>query len=262
MKKTADKKTDDNRAVRADMLWSDYLSDSTDERASLALIEYYLPLVHSIIGRMAVYLPSHMDMSDLQQHGLIGLCEAIGSYDNKRGVRFETFAYHRIRGAVLDVLRKADNLSRSNRKVLKQLAEVATDYIEQHGYAPDTAEMAEAAGMTTDDVRNLLQRAQPWLSLDQVMEVNDGQQTTLADLIADESAPDPGRQAAARDCRMLLRRALRWLPLRQQKMLYLYYFEEMTLKEIANLFEISEARVCQLHATSLMALRVRLRDAG
>lgn len=240
------------------MLWRMYLQQGGSEKALMGLVERYLPLVHRITKRMVIYLPAHMDIEDLLQHGLIGLCEAIHSFEPARGVLFETFAHRRIRGAVLDALRRADHLTRRERSILQKLTRETVEYIDKHGKAPDEKSLAKLADIPLARLNELMAKAQPWLSLDQFFVRGDERGNELGDLLADDKVISPEDEVIMRENREYLREAFRSLPQREQKIMYLYYYEDLTLKEIAAIFDISEARVCQLHGICLLSLRAKL----
>ncbi len=240
-----------------DVLWAAYRRNPS-EANSIALIQHHVPLVRRIVRQMAIYQTAVVDLEDLMQHALMGLWTAIGRYDDARGVPFEAYALSRIRGAVHDALRRNDPLTRTERDLLKRLNQITQEHLEEGQEAPDEETLAECAGIEVEKLRALLTRAQPWISLDAMTEDGDGGFGTLADRVPDERAPDPHRETSRHEQIERFRAAFRRLPSRQQKILYLYYFEDLTLKEIGAVMEVTEARVCQIHAGSLLTLRTLL----
>jgi RNA polymerase sigma factor for flagellar operon FliA len=211
---------------------------------------------------MAVYTPHHMDMDDLMQHAFMGLLSAIDRYDQKTKVPFEAYALYRIRGAVRDALRGQDPLSRTDRAHLKKMDEVVRTHVVKHGEAPDEEDLARETGMSLKKMRNLLTRAQPWLSIEEMAQRRTGDIKSGDEYLADTSSPDPRKETIRNEQVARFRAAFRKLKSRQQKILYLYYFEDLTLKEIAVIFDVSEARICQLHSSILVVLKGMLTDVS
>ncbi len=251
MKKTVDRVEDGDTP-----LWADY-RDSPTENALAALFEHYLPLVRRVMASMTVYTLPDMGRDDLLQHALMGLLTAISRFDSLRAERFAGFAIPRIRGAVLDALRRHDPLSRGDRSLLKKLQECVAAYAGEYGEAPDEEALAKVAGIEVERLRTLSSRAQSWLSLDEIQngDPNSSGGVSLVERLIDEQSPDPHLQTANREEAACFRQAFRKIDSRQQKILYLYYFEDLTLKEIGEILSLSEARICQLHAASLLALK-------
>ncbi|MFH0880569.1 MAG: FliA/WhiG family RNA polymerase sigma factor, partial [Lentisphaerota bacterium] len=227
------------------------------------LIENYLPFVHRVLERLAIHLPSHVALEDLLQAALVGLFQAIEHFDPHQGVAFEAFAYRRIRGAILDELRAADRISRSNRAQVRKIEQAIRLWAQEHGSAPGEDDLAGLVGMTSEALNLLLDRAQPWLSLDEMVLEGDSRSVPLKEVIADPRAIMPDQAAQKGDLNHCLHKAFLQLTSREQKILYLYYYEELRLSEIAALYDLTEARICQLHALALAKLRAVLgRDAA
>ena len=239
-------------AADGECLWADFRR-ATSEQGVIALIRHHLPMVRRVVRQLAIYQTACVDMEDLMQVALMGLWTAIDRYDGARGVPFEAYALPRIRGAVHDALRRHDPLSRTDRDALKQLKRLTQEYVQEHGEAPDEEVLASMAGMEADRMRALLVRAQPAVSLDALGE--DGGLGSLAERLPDENAPDPRAETVRRERVARFRQAFKQLPSRQQKILYLYYFEDLTLKEVGAIMQLTEARICQIHAGALLALR-------
>jgi RNA polymerase sigma factor FliA len=237
-----------------EVLWRAY--KSTESVVVDELIEAYLPLVNRVLERIAIRLPSHVVIEDLSQAALLGLYKSIIAFDPERGVPFEGYAYPRIRGAVLDELRACDHLSRNKRGKVEQVEEVVSVWIKEYGEAPTEEEIATQLEMSVEDFHLMMDQAKPWCSLD----AEDSDSLSLHEVIADPNG-ESDNEAHQHDVQQLLREGFRHLTQREQKVLYLYYFEELRLSEIAQLFNLSEARVSQIHALAVVRLRAALSNA-
>ena len=244
-------------------LWFAYWQDRSSSDAKARLMEVWMPLVHTLLTRIAIRLPPHVSREDLLQSALIGLYGAIERFKPDMTAGFESFACHRIRGAMLDELRKNDYISRGVRARLRKVENAIEESIRQNGTPPEDAELSTLLGMTQDELTRTLDSARPWLSLDQTIssESSEGE-TLLRDVVANDQAEDPAHEAAREDMHRRLRAAFRCLTPREQKILYLYYYEDLRLKEIATLFEITEARVCQIHAMCILRLKAAIKEFG
>lgn len=242
-------------------LWAAYWKDRDSFGAVERLIEAYLPLARKVLLRLMIRLPSHIQCEDLLNSALIGLHEAICRFDPSAGSSFEAFATRRIRGAVLDELRAVDPLSRTHREKLSSVEKAVDAWILEHHAVPDEAEIAQALNMSTADLGSLMEAAQPWLSLDAPISVN-GRTVMLGEALVESNLPAPDQEAQRQDTRAMLRRAFRCLNDREQKLLYLYYYEELTLREIGEAFGLTEARVCQVHALAIQKLKSALTKTG
>ena len=239
-------------------LWEEYWNHPESGDALARLVDVMLPFVHRVLERMSIHLPSHVEVEDLLQSATVGLYHAINRFDPKQGISFEAFAYQRIRGAVLDELRSLDHVSRSCRAQLKRVEQTICEWIQKHRDHPCEEDLAREMGMSVDELSGLLDRAQPWLSLDDVKVQAEGGGYSLKDILADTQSVMPDQEAQQEDMRRYLRRAFRELGSREQKILYLYYFEELRLSEIAVLYELTEARICQIHALAIAKLKASL----
>ena len=249
----------DSQPTQAQMeLWREYRENPDSGDALSQLVDMMLPFVHRVLERMSINLPSHVEIEDLLQSATVGLYHAINRFDPKQGISFEGFAYPRIRGAVLDELRSLDHVSRSCRAQLKKIEQTICEWIQKHREHSREDELAKEMGMTVSELSGLLDRAQPWLSLDDVKLQADGGGVSLKDVLADTQAVLPDQEAQREDMRRYLRQAFKQLGSREQKILYLYYFEELRLSEIAILYELTEARICQIHALAIAKLKATL----
>jgi RNA polymerase sigma factor for flagellar operon FliA len=241
-------------------LWFAYWQDRSSSEAKAKLMEIWMPLVQQLLMRIAIRLPPHVAREDLLQAALIGLYGAIERFRPDMESGFESFACHRIRGAMLDELRKNDYLSRGTRARIRKVEAAIEEGIIKNGAPPSEDELAGSLGMSTGELNRTLDNARPWLSLDQAISAEHADDPlTLRDVLENPDSADPAAEVESADMRRVLRLAFRTLTSREQKMLYLYYYEELRLKEIAALFEITEARVCQIHTMTTLKLKTAMR---
>ncbi len=266
MKTDEPKQADEKPALPAILpnaeLWAEFWRNRHSDVAVCRLMEALMPFAHRVLERLAIHLPSHVAVEDLMQSAMIGLYQAIEHFDPRQGQNFEAYAYRRIRGAILDELRAADRMSRSSRAQLRKVEQVIRQWFQDHGRAPDESELAVGVGLSVAELADLLDRAQPWLSLDEMVLEGDSRSVLLKELIEDPRAVKPDEEAQTRDMHRFLHKAFLRLTAREQKILYLYYYEDLRLSEIASLYGLTEARICQLHALAVAKLRVALTREG
>lgn len=226
--------------------------------ASTEVVERHAELVRRIAHHLAARLPSSVEVDDLVQAGMLGLIEAARNFDSEQGASFETYASIRIRGAMIDEIRRGDWTPRSVHRKNRQAAE-ATRAIEQSTGRPATAaEVAHALGLTPEEYNHLLE--------DSVS----GQVLSLDSHIEDHGEPNvaagpgysPERRLQAAEFRVALGGAIGQLPEREQLVLSLYYEQELNLREIGAVLGVSESRVCQIHGQAMLRLRARLGEFG
>lgn len=225
-----------------------------------AMLHQYSPLVRRLAHQMIAKLPANVEIDDLIQVGMIGLSDALGRFDAGQGVQFETFATQRIRGAMLDELRGADWMSRSNRKQQRDI-ESAVHRLEQKlGRPPQESEIAKEMGMSLADYQEMLGKVRgTQLIYLEDMSGDDGDSDYLDRHVADEGN-DPLSLLEDQHMREALVEAIKNLPEREQYVMSMYYEQDMNLKEIAAVLGVTESRVCQLHSQSIARLRVKLRE--
>ncbi len=250
------------KAVELRELWRSYKNDG-DERARERLVIAYSPLVKFIAGRMASGLPSHVDEGDLVSYGLLGLIGAIERFDLEREIKFETFAVARIKGAIIDELRSLDWVPRSVRARAREVERAHAALEAEYGRAPTDEEMADKLELSVEEFRDaLLQIANSSvLALDDLWTFADpdgsGGQISVLDTIQDPSALDPESEAHTAELKDRLADAIESLPERERLVIALYYYENLTLREIGEVLGVTESRVSQLHTKSVLALRSR-----
>lgn len=225
-----------------------------------AAIRQYTPLVKYVVGRLAIGLPAVLDYEDILSYGTIGLIEALDRFDDSKGVKFETYAITRIRGAIIDALRALDRLPRSVRQKARKLEAINVSFALEHGREPTDEEAASLMGLTLDQYNQALVDCS-WVtvSLDGLLDrdIND-EGGSSTEFPADPNEEDFTGRLEKRQMVDALAGAVKTLPEREWLIVSLYYNDEMTMKEIARILEISESRVCQLHGRALGRLRARL----
>jgi RNA polymerase sigma factor for flagellar operon FliA len=221
------------------------------------LVQQYLPLVKNVVGRLAMSLPPHVDVEDLYSAGLVGLLNAVRNFDPQGGSTFESYARVRIRGTIFDELRRMDWVPRSIHDKARKVQLVMQQLEQAKGEAPTDAEMAKAMGMSVDDYEDLMAQIRPatFVCLDAVHGGEENGDTSYHETITDESQADPVDTAARRELSKVIEKRLQTLPEMQRKVLALYYFEDMRLREIAEVFGVTESRICQIHSQAVLSLR-------
>ncbi len=244
-------------------LWRRYKDDG-DEGARERLVVAYSPMVKFVAGRLGAGLPSHVEDADLISYGLVGLIGAIERFEPERGIKFETFAMTRIRGAIIDELRSLDWVPRSVRSRAREIEAAQAKLEHELQRAPTEAELAAKLNMTEEELQSaLLEIANSSVyALDELWTVSDssGDQVSLLDTIADDSAADPQEALASTEVKDLLTEAIGGLPEREQLVVALYYYENLTLREIGEVLGVTESRVSQLHTKAVMRLKSSLQQ--
>jgi RNA polymerase sigma factor FliA len=219
-------------------------------------------LVKYVAGRMSSGLPGHVEEADLISYGLGGLISAIDRFDLAREIKFETYAITRIRGAIIDELRNLDWVPRSVRSRAREIERVNTRLEARLQRAPTDEEMASELGVSIDDFQeSLLQISNSTIvALDELWNVQDatGDQVSLLDTLHDRDAPDPQQVVDQSELRDRIADAIAVLPEREKLVVALYYYENLTLREIGEVLGVTESRVSQLHTKAMLRLRSKL----
>ena len=239
-------------------LWAEYKEKGLIE-ARDALILNYAPTVKYIANRLAINLSSVVETDELISYGIEGLIDAIEKFDYKRNIKFETYAITRIRGSMIDGLRAMDWVPVSIRQKSKEL-EKTYAVLETRLERPATdQEIADELGVSLDMLNSLLRElaATTIVSLDDFISVDDAtyKKKRIIDLLEDEEATDALNIAELAEVRMLLAKSIARLPEKEKKVVYLYYYEGITLKEIGAVLSLSESRISQLHTKAVLRLR-------
>lgn len=232
--------------------WEAY-QQHKDEGISEELVIQYLPLVKRQVARIKPFLPSSVEEADIVGYGLLGLLEAITRYDAHKGVPFEAYAMMRIRGAIIDGLRAMGWIPRNAYRRVKQLQEAIEQLEEKLGKAPTEEEIACELGVSTEELHEITSEAAcvlllPWEEMSRLAE--DRERELLAE------------KAEVEELREVLSKAIDELPERERLVITLYFYEQLTLSEIAKLLNITEGRVCQLKTQALLRLKAALKRAG
>lgn len=235
-------------------LWQEYLRDKTNKTARDTLIVQYIYLIRYVVGRVKVTLPSTISIEDIAGYGVEGLINAIERYSPQKNTRFETYALIRIRGSILDRIRSQDFLPRSIRKKIKDIKNAQEHLKQELGRMPTTNEVATFLDMDPEKVTQILSEDTTMTSLYDKKGSSDDS-VEIIDTIQDTNKLNPQEQAEEQNVKQELEKALRRLPERERIIMVLYYQENMTLKEIGQTINMSESRVCQLHAQAIMKLK-------
>jgi RNA polymerase sigma factor for flagellar operon FliA len=251
------------REINLKDLWQRYKKDG-DERAREGLVLAYSPLVKFVAGRMSTGLPAHIEESDLISYGLLGLIGAIERFDPARQIKFETFAVSRIKGSIIDELRSLDWVPRSVRARAREIEAAQVKLERELGRAPSDPELAAKLEMTVEALQeSLMQIANSTVvALDELWTVSDssGDQVSLLDTMKDPNAVDPAKELGVSELKDRLANAIARLPEREKLVIALYYYENLTLREIGEVLGVTESRVSQLHTKAVLRLKSRLQS--
>jgi RNA polymerase sigma factor FliA len=240
-------------------LWREYRR-TNDPGIRDRLILTYAPLVKYVAGRLGSGLPAHVDEGDLVSYGLLGLINAIERYDPDRDVKFETYAIARIKGAIIDELRAMDWVPRSVRARARGIERAIAELEKKLHRAPTDAEIAAKLGISEDELgESLIEISRSSIAaLDEVWSGGEDDTITVRDTLEDESAPDPQAALSESEMRDAIADAIARLPEREKLVVTLYYYEELTLREIGEVLGVTESRVSQLHTKAVLRLKARL----
>jgi len=227
------------------------------------IVQEFSPMIKYVANRIALRLPPHIEVDDLVSVGAIGLMDAIEKYDPSRGAKFKTYAEFRVRGSILDELRSLDWVPRSVRQKASHLDAVANKLQSKLGRPPEDEEMAEEMKVTLDELFDTINetRNMPLLSLEDLGVANDsGDKQSLLDTLAGKSGVDPQTQLRLNELKTLIASAIDTLPEKERLMVSLYYYEELTMKEIGEVLGITESRISQIHSKAVYRLRTKLKS--
>lgn len=243
-----------------DELWPEYLR-TRNHIIREVIAEQYAPLVKYVAAKVASGLPQNIEFDDLIGYGAFGLIDAIEKYDPGRNTKFKTYAVTRIRGAIFDNLRDEDWVPRSVRQKIKDLESVVTSMENRLGRTVEDAEIAQEMGISLDEFHDLLKR----INCTSVLSLNDtghsgkdNERLSLTELLESPSSLNPDSMVERSEIRKMVFDTIMGLPEKEKKVLILYYYEDLTLKEIGQVLEVTESRVSQLHTKAIFRLRTKL----
>ena len=231
------------------------------EEARRDLVNIYARIVKYVAGRMAIGLPHYVEFNDLISAGLLGLIQAIDNFDPDRGIKFETYAIPRIRGSILDELRSQDWFPRSLRRKAKQLEEAYSTLEVKLGRPATDAEVAARLQIDLSDLDGMVGEVSiaTIMSLDADTSGDESESSsTLGDYLADPRTEDVEQVLARQEMKDLIGTRMSELPEKEQLVLVLYYYEELTLKEIGEILAVTESRVCQIHTKAILRLKGKI----
>ena len=241
--------------------WQEYVETKSKSAKDKLLVEY-APLVKYTAHRMAVNLPASVQVDDLISSGIMGLIKSVEAFDPTRDVKFETFATHKIRGAILDELRSLDWVPRSIRQKTRALQRTYAKLENDLGRMPYDDEVAASLNISIKEFEEMLSDVTPTtvLSLDESRGEGDGEskQLKIMDVIEDPQGANPLKELGFEETKRILKESIMALPEKERLVIALYHYEELTLKEIGEVLSISESRVSQIHSKAIIKLRSRL----
>ncbi|MFH1624590.1 MAG: FliA/WhiG family RNA polymerase sigma factor [Pseudomonadota bacterium] len=226
------------------------------------LILEYAPLIKYIAGRMAVRLPPNIEVNDLINSGIIGLIDAIEKFDPKRGVKFRTYAEFRIKGAILDELRSLDWVPRSIRQKIHKLEQAYVKLEQKLGRAASEEEVAGMLGVKIEELHDMMNKASGinLINLEELGYSSERGREKVVDFFIKGYSKDPSLELRVKEIEAVIAKAINELPKKQRLVISLYYYEELTMKEIGMVLGITESRVSQIHTEAIIQLRGKLKQ--
>jgi RNA polymerase sigma factor for flagellar operon FliA len=225
------------------------------------IVKRYLYLVKYVAGRVAIGLPPNVEFNDLVSYGILGLFDAITKYDVSQGNKFETYAVSRIRGSIMDELRKLDWAPRLLRKKAREIEKKHRELEEKLGHAPDEDALAKEMNMSVEELNGIYSElnSTTFLSLDEVWQNDEGNRPiSRLQTIEDSVMSNQFNFVHQNEVKELLAESIDELPEREKLVIVLYYYENLTLREIGDILDVSESRVCQIHTKVVLRLRAHL----
>jgi len=243
----------------AQELWQRY-HHQVDADVENELVIKYLPLVSATLARLSMTLPDHVDRDDLNSVGLIGLLQALRNFDPGCGTSFETYARLRIRGAMLDELRRMDWMPRTIHEKARKIQSTMAQLEQKYSKPATDTQMAKALKLTLPQYLQMLDDVRPaaFVCLDAVQATEDGEGGSLHEVVSNGAAVNPVDRTSEQELKRVIFERLKQLPDIQRKVLALYYLEDLNLREIAETFNLTESRICQIHAQAVLSIRTYL----
>jgi RNA polymerase sigma factor FliA len=241
-------------------LWKSYRKNKDREIRDF-FCQKYAPLVKYVAGKVAIGMPQNVEFDDLVSYGSFGLLDAIEKFDPERDIKFKTYAMTRIRGAVFDELRSIDWIPRSIRQKAKQVEETIAMLENKLGHTVDDEDIAKEMGISVDELSSLISKISGTsiISLHDIWYMgDDSDEVSFMETLESPSNLNPDSLIEREEVKSVIVEAIKHLPDKEKKVIVLYYYEDLTLKEIGEVLEITESRISQLHTKAIMRLRGKL----
>jgi len=237
--------------------------ENNDDAAREQLIVSHIRIVKYIAGRMAIHVPASIEMNDLIGWGMLGLLDAVDKFDHRQDIKFTTYASIRVRGAIIDQIRSLDWAPRSLRSMARRIGAAKEKLRHEQGKDPSADDIAEQLGIAPEQVEDTISQLQTAqiLSLDDYLPTEDSA-TRKIEAVSDTTTASPEHVLSQQERQERLVQGILQLPDQQQKVLNLYYYEELTLKEIGLVLNVSESRICQIHSAAMKQLRKVLQEGA
>lgn len=244
------------KEVERQKIWEKYTKNPTQEMREQIIIEY-APLVKIVAGRLSMYLGGNVEYEDLVSYGVFGLIDAIDKFDTNKDVKFETYASLRIRGSILDQIRKMDWIPRTVRQRQRKIDEAIKSLEARTGKTPTDEMLAEELGVSGEELLSW----QSQLKVTNVVSLNEFVESgnePVMDAKGNFRFAQPEEVIAETELKRMLKDAMQLLTVKEQKVILLYYYEDLTLKEISRVLEVSESRISQLHTKALQKMKKKM----
>ncbi len=241
-------------------LWRRYRKEANREVRDF-LAEKYAPLVKYVAGKVAIGMPQNVEFDDLVSYGSFGLLDAIEKFDPDRDIKFKTYAMTRIRGAIFDELRSIDWIPRSIRQKARQVEETIAMLENKLGHTVEDEDIAKELGISVDELQSLLTKISGTsiVSLNDIWYLgDDNDEVSFMETLESPANLNPDSLIEREEIKSVIVEAIRHLPDKEKKVIVLYYYEDLTLKEIGEVLEVTESRISQLHTKAIMRLRGKL----
>lgn len=238
-------------------LWQRYHAAGPGDVSEEELVKKYLPLVRTVVGRLAMSLPPHVDSEDLYSAGLVGLLNAVRHYNPKMGTHFEPYARLRIRGSILDELRRMDWVPRAVHAKARKVQRAMDELEQSKGVIPSDADMAAVLKISVTEYHEWLEEIRPatFICLDAAQSGESDGETSEHDAVAAPDQEGPAEATSRRELARLIAERIQQLPDMHQKVIALYYFEDLRLREISEVIGLCESRICQIHTQAILAIK-------
>lgn len=244
------------------LLWQEY-QESHNPDIREHFVKQYAPLVKYVAGKVAIGMPQNTDFDDLVSDGALGLLDAIEKYEPGRNIKFKTYAVTRIKGAIFDGLRERDWIPRSIRQKAKEVENLMADLENKYGRAVSDEELAGALDISVDDFNKLMLSISGTsiISLNDIWHVgSDDDEVSMMEALEGPTSLNPDVEVEKREVKDFISKAIKSLPDKEKEVIILYYYEDLTLKEIGEVLDVTESRVSQLHTKAIMRIKAKLKQ--